>query len=71
MCLDAERDLRQAVWLHGTSILNGGRPMNGEGMWQALETAIEMRLSLVQACVKRAPDLTLLAQPGLKLIHMV
>jgi hypothetical protein len=45
--------------------------MNGEGMWQALETAIEMRLSLVQACVKRAPDLTLLAQPGLKLIHMV
>jgi hypothetical protein len=51
-----------AMWLHQTLILEGTEPKNGEGTWQALEPTLEERLPLVEACLKRAPDLALLIQ---------
>jgi hypothetical protein len=51
-----------ANWMQRTTMLEGVKPENGEGTWQAPEPALEERLSWVKKCSKRAPDLALPAQ---------
>jgi hypothetical protein len=46
-----------ATWPHQTSMSEGVGPDDAEGMWKASEEW----WSLVEACLKRAPNLALLA----------
>jgi hypothetical protein len=39
-----------------------------KGTWQTLESALKDRLSLIEVCLKRTPDLALLVEAGPELI---
>jgi hypothetical protein len=49
-----------AIWLYQTSMSEGARPGDAEGTWQA---PVEV-WSWAEACLKRALDLALLAEPS-------